>query len=229
MLDSMRSLAAILGFALLPAALAQNPVDASGILRRVSEKYTSAKSFELAMTIRVTTRRERDGEIAREKTFSLHAAFADPDKYVMEWSGLDEPNVGSDGQHAWQNWPSRNEYWTGAPVRDDAALEAVRGTLEQFRYSESMTAKLLREERIVTALCYVLEVHDVTTAPAGDLVWIDKDELVILRQENSLTSGGMIEVTRADYSKVKIGEPLPDSLFEFTPPAGTTRVGRLKP
>lgn len=228
MLDFVRIVAAIFGSALLSAAFAQTQPDAREMVRKASERLIAAKQFEIAVTIQINTRRESDGTPEREKTISMHTAFADPDKYLIEWAGVDDANSGSDGVHAWAYWRDRNEYWTGSPDAAASELKTVKMTVAQFQYSESMTAKLLREDRIGTADCYVIEVHDVTTSPGGDLVWIDKQRLAILRQETSLTSGGITQSTTADYTTMKIDEPLRDSLFRFNPPPGAKQVDSLK-
>ncbi len=156
----------------------------------------------------------------------MHAAFAEPNRYLSELSG--DTNSGSNGVHAWVYSPSRNEYWTGAPDSTGQGLQEAKRTIDPFRYTRSMTAKLLREEKIGQANCYVIEVHDVFTPPEGELTWVDKNRLVILRQQSSETSGGITETSTADYTTVKIDEPLPGSLFTFTPPPGAKQVDTLK-
>lgn len=239
----------ILSCSMVPAALAQQQPDAAEVMRKVGEKYASAKRFELAGTINVKNRRSSDGAVVREENIAMHVAFEGPDRVVLEGAGVDVDgiNVYSDGKKAWAYSPTRNVYMPlkpgpapAAPLEashlgdDDMVPYAVQTAIfvmKGFRPSAYGSFQILRQEKLDARDCYVISIHDGTSPPAGRLVWVDKNRFVILRMEESFDGGGktgIIETTTALYTTAKIDEPLPESLFTFTPPPGAKQVDSLK-
>lgn len=216
-------LATVAAAAGLAKGQVQSRSDGNAILREVGEKYAGAQKYELAATIQVSNRRDSDGAVVREKSIAMHVAFESPDKVILE----DEIAVYSDGKRAWAYEAARNSY--AALKRDDEmvrhAVETAQSTMAGFQPSAGAIAKMVREEKAGGAECYVIELHDVTTPPAGRLLWVDEKRMVIVRQEESLKTGSVTETTRAEYTTVRIDEPLPEGLFKFTPPEGAKEVG----
>jgi len=97
---------------------------------------------------------------------------------------------------------------------------ADRVAMEKYRVAANFIdgAKLLREEEMelagVKVSCYVVSVPQKWPGPYT--WWIDKTSHRILR-----------EVTGSEstvYTTIKLGEPLPDSLFRFEPPPGAQKL-----
>ncbi len=226
-------------------AQAQAPLSGDEIMRKVGEKYAAAKRYELAVSILVTSRRDEDGSLVRQQTVRMHMALESPDKVLFEGVGLgpDGSSVYSDGKAAWVYSPAKNEYMAvkpsgeaGAPVdprsltNDDMipyALQMASLAMQQLLPSDDAKSKVVREEKIGDAECYVIEMHDETTPPEGALLWIDEKRMVILRGEQALKTAGLTQTTRADYTTAKIDEPLPEGLFTFKPPEGAKQVDKL--
>lgn len=226
-------------------AQAQVPLSGDEIMRKVGEKYAAAKRYELAVSILVTSRRDEDGSLVRQQTVRMHMALESPDKVLFEGVGLgpDGSSVYSDGKAAWVYSPAKNEYMAvkpsgeaGAPVdprsltNDDMipyALQMASLAMQQLLPSDDAKSKVVREEKIGDAECYVIEMHDETTPPEGALLWIDEKRMVILRGEQALKTAGLTQTTRADYTTAKIDEPLPEGLFTFKPPEGAKQVDKL--
>jgi outer membrane lipoprotein-sorting protein len=243
MLDSMTIARTVLAAVAVSVGLAQTQPDANEIMRKMGEKYASAKRYELAVTIHVTSRRNADGSIVNEESLQMHIGLDSPDKVVFEGAGgLDDggTDVYSDGKKAWVYSPSKNTYMAVKPgaAANDAldeqklkdedvvayALQMASLAMQQLLPSERASAKILREEKIGERDCYVIEMHDETTPPEGALLWVDKSRLVILRGEQALNTGGVTQTTRADYTTAKVDEPLPEDLFTFKPPPGAKQV-----
>jgi outer membrane lipoprotein-sorting protein len=229
------------------AAVAWAQAQPSGdeIMRKVGEKYAGAKKYELAVSIVVTSTREEDGSLLRQQTVRMHMALDSPDKVLFEGVGLGEDgsSVYSDGKAAWVYSPAKNQYMAVKPAggssgavdprslrNDDMipyALQMASSAMEQLLPSQGAKSKVVREEKIGDAECYVIEMHDETTPPEGALLWIDEKRMVILRGEQSLKTAGLTQTTRADYTTAKIDEPLPEGLFTFKPPQGAKQVDKL--
>ena len=236
---------AVLATVAVSVGLAQSQPDGNAILRTVGEKYAAARQYDLAVKIHVTSRRNADGAMVREESVEMHIALASPDKVVFEGGlGDDGFNVYSDGKQAWVYSPSKNTYRAVTPgtaaadalnerdLKDEDlipfALQMASLSMQQLLPSDRASATILREEKLGERDCYVIEMHDETTPPEGALLWVDKSRLVILRGEQALNSAGLTQTTRADYTTAKIDEPLPDSLFTFTPPLGAKQVDSFK-
>lgn len=228
-----------------PIALAQAGPDGDQIMRRVGEKYAAAKRYELAVSIVVTSKRDADGSLARQQTVRMHMALESPNKVLFEGVGLgqDGNSVYSDGRSAWVYSPVKNEYMAVKPagevsepvdprsLKDDDmipyALQMAGLAMQQLLPSDDAKSRVVREEKIGDANCWVVEMHDETTPPEGALLWIDKARMVILRGEQSLKTAGLTQTTRADYTTAKIDEPLPQDLFTFKPPEGARQVEKF--
>lgn len=239
----MTAARAIVFWAIVPAAFGQPP-DGNEILRKVGEKYAAAKRYELAVSIVVKSTRDSDGSLVRQQTVRMHMALEDPNKVLFEGVGLGEDgsSVYSDGKKAWVYSPTKNEYMAVKPaaeaepvdprsLKDDDmipyALQMASSAMQQLLPSEDAKSKIVREEKIGDADCWVIEMHDETTPPEGALLWIDKRRMVILRGQQALKTAGLTQTTTADYTTAKVDEPLPEDLFTFKPPQGSKQVEKF--
>jgi outer membrane lipoprotein-sorting protein len=218
----------LLGFltVLSRAALGQTVPDATEILKKVAETYRAAKDYELIGE--ASFRQPGNNAPAR---IHLLEAFKAPNRYRIEGViPLDDPQFGEsvivhDGTGVWLYLRGPNEYtfFPASSLADDvlASIGDLRpDAVDRFmlylqRNAASIVgARLLREEEIelagVKAGCYVLSVT------AGTW-WVENTSYRVLRSEDQRGS----DVT---FTTVKLNEPLPDDLFEFTPPTGAKKV-----
>jgi outer membrane lipoprotein-sorting protein len=215
-------------FALLsPAAFAQSEPNAADILKKVGETYKSASQYEFIADITGVS-------AAGHMLF----AFKSPDRYRLEGAfpdSLDLDDGGiivDDGSTVWLYQPQANQYLSfpaSSLAADVPFLNVLRPETmrDSMNFLEAVTfakgAKLLREEAIEVAgiqvSCFVVTVpysQASRGASRTDVFWIDKKAYRVMRED----SGDMSVV----FTTIKLGEALPDDLFEFVPPAGAKKV-----
>jgi outer membrane lipoprotein-sorting protein len=214
----------------LRGALAQAPPDVAEILKRVSETYKGVSEYEL-----VGDATASDPETGKPGAFHVVFAFKGPNRYRMEGvgpgTGLDDLVFADmvmvyDGSVAWFYRPKSNQYgyFLGNDLFNDfrdgkyATPEAMDDFMtRRCRSAEDFSdeATFLREEAMEVGgakiECYVVSMTDGTW-------WIDKKSNRIVRQDHDETS--------TVFTTIKLGEPLPDSLFKFVPPAGAKQIER---
>jgi len=230
--------AVLLGMAALlwRAAYAQVAPDVAEILKKVSETY-QVSQYELAA--------EQTLKLPGNQTPAhahVHVAFKGPNRYRLE--GLmpdlanDDPNlvegaIVHDGSTLWIYFPESNQY--GSIPADELAADnegsahtpeaTDRVLMQKYRAAADFIdgAKLVRQEEIEFAGekvgCYVVSVPQKWPGPYT--WWIDKRNAHVLREA---TSDGA-----TDYTMIKLGDPLPDSLFQFRPPPGAKKIGAKVP
>jgi outer membrane lipoprotein-sorting protein len=221
---------------LLPA-IAQSQPNVEEILQKVRAAYsTRLPANEQAYEVeRVVT--ERDPATGKTESTNYRLAFKLPDKYRLEMRGdfgvpgIDEVQVISDGAKIWEWSPKSNQYrmyeLTGH-VPDSVNPEVVDDDMGIWRlgmasYWKSEQVRILREETIPfggqPTDCFVIEL----TLKGGEFRrdWIDKTRFYVLRQE--------FKSATIDYKSLKLNEPLPDALFEFTPPETARRISQETP
>jgi len=217
---------------LLSGAFAQAPPDIAEILQKVSDTYKGVSQYELVLDQTEPPRRNNPPERTH-----VRVAFKAPNQYRMEGTGsgsagddpiLEEMIIVDNGSTLWFYLPRSNQY--GSLSADEAAADiewsahtpeatdrvAVEKYREAAQYSNG--AKLLREEEIEFAgakvSCYVISVPE--KAPGPYTWWVDKHSYRVLREASA---NGTTE-----YTSVSLGEPLPDSLFQFVPPPGAQKL-----
>jgi hypothetical protein len=147
-----------------------------------------------------------------------------------------------DGLYTWMTVPGWKQYTRQpggfVPVSSNADAPAKIGAAADFvgRTVQSMGAlvkqyaatadkmKLVSDDRIHNMECYVVE-SKAKKGPTKRL-WIDKASYV-LAQEESITKDGA--VLRTSFSEISVNQPLPDSLFVFTPADGDALVDLMIP
>jgi len=206
-------------------AFAQAQPDVAEVLKKVSETYKGVSEYELVAEATMT-------EGGTSTRAHMRVAFRAPDRYRMEAtipgleptdSRLDEAVTIHDGSALWFYLPKSNQYGSipadelaadpeGSAHTPEATDEVMMGL---YRRAADLAdgAKLLREEAIdvagVAVPCYVASVMDRTW-------WVDKKTNRVVREDR----GGSSTV----FTLIRLGEPLPDSLFKFVPPPGARKV-----
>jgi outer membrane lipoprotein-sorting protein len=226
----------------LQAAAPQTRPDAAEILKKVGETYKGVSQYEFVADDTVV---EKTGgpPIVAHMVF----AFKAPNKYRMQgavpgMSGkypvLADALAIHDGSTLWFYFPKMNQYgsFAASELTEDAGdlSDASPKSMDlflmgRFRSVADHTAgsKFLREEAIEIAGakidCYVCRV--VTVSPEGGestfTWWIDKKRYRVLREE----SVNAARTSTTVFTEMKLGEPLPDELFTFKPPAGARKAG----
>jgi len=136
----------------------------------------------------------------------------------------------ADGTVVWFYLPESNQYASIAASELTAAggdlgdaSPAAMDTFMMWRYRGATGlnagADFLREEAIGFAgakvACYVLSVAQ-KKGGAPYTWWVDKQRYRILREDDAGSS--------TVYTTIKLGEPLPDELFQFKPPPGAQKI-----
>jgi len=229
----MRVFGLLAGVALaVCAAAAQEPPDVAEILKRVSEAYQAASQYELRAS--ETMRLPGTDKSAVAETY---VAFKAPDRYRLEGKipglfdenpDLDQAVMVYDGSGLWFYFPKPNLYTFVSA--DDLAADPEIGAhtpqatddvvVKKYRVAANFVdaAKLLRDEEIdfgdAKVACYVVSVPEKWPGPYT--WWVEKSSYHVLRE---IKSGGTVQ-----YKTVRLGEPLPDSLFRFVPPPGAKKL-----
>lgn len=217
----------------LQAARAQSAPNVADILKKVAAAYRVTQYDLVVEGTEVNARTSR--------TITTHARFAfrAPDRYRLEgpMPGLISPGsdpdrsaVVDDGSELWLYVGGQNQY-REIPVSELAGMGMgdVRGwrpeALDHFvmwRYRDAATfapeATMLGRESIPfdggNVDCYMILVAPKPGGPKYTW-WVDTKRYFVLREDNADT------ITR--YTSIRLGEPLPDDLFKFVPPAGARK------
>ena len=146
----------------------------------------------------------------------------EPDKFLMDFSDPEGDVIVSDGRYFWMYFPSVDEKQVLRTPRRDQALDLqaqfVGDPVQRFAYTYHGTETVRgREAHVMT-----LEPR----RPAGYeemKVWIDVRDHLVRRFELTEENGN---VRHLELMDVRVNPTLPDSLFEFTPPADAIIVDR---
>jgi outer membrane lipoprotein-sorting protein len=210
----------------LRGALAQAQPDVAEILKKVSETYKGVSEYEL-----VGDGTDTDSRSGKREAIHMLFAFKGPNRYRMEGTGAGVAPDGSgqsvtvyDGSVMWMYLPESNQYgsFPGSELFNDggdgqdAKPEAMdQAMMSWYRGAGDAAdgAKFLREEAIEIAGakidCYVVSAKDRTW-------WVNKTTSRVVREDHGRTS--------VVFTTIKLGEPLPDSLFKFEPPPGAKKI-----
>jgi outer membrane lipoprotein-sorting protein len=171
----------------------------------------------------------------------LHFAFKSP-KYRLEVEGYfddgDHPDsplpAGAqlvsvfDGSTLWELFPVRKEYFRFAPPLPDGTssrdvdrfpgIRTYADIMDIFSREGGVSIRVVREESLVTGSdavdCFVIEL---AYQDRTHTLWVDKKQYYVLRADEE-------GETSTVYEMVKLNVPLPDELFKFETPAGSTEV-----
>ena len=204
--------------------------DAAEILKKVEETYKNLSTYDVVQ-VRTTESKISGSDLVDRTDQSERIARAPGSKSRLEQSG--GVVTISDGEHTWQ-YEQRNNTYT---ILSSAGLGHSIITINIHNIK---SARVLREEPINLQSgpvpCYVVEVvyRPTSDAPPGTEVppatfWVDKDRYLVLKMHNTNSVGSIYSeiIITQTITKAVINQPLPDSLFQFTPPSGAVQVERL--
>ena len=244
-------LAALLVLALVAPARAEQAPDAHALLAKVGASYRALGSylFQGAMNIRMSgagmdQNLEVPLTIALERTGRRHVDVRNP-----QMGGLQV----SDGKQVTTYIYSLNQY-TQKPAEadlDSAGVPRPPANSPLTRYYDLLSglkSAVVDGEQPVTiggvaADCWVVRC-DMTppqalaadsTARATVTFWVDKARSLVLRDSTTVTmhnpaTGAALAMDQVTgFTLARVNEPLPDSLFVFTPPADAKLVQTFGP
>lgn len=227
-------------------ASSQKVDDAAELLKKVRETYASLRSFQFeGMTVT-----ESQGAGMQSKLeFPFEGDFAEPYKMRVELkSPLMPVLIVSDGQTTWFYMSSTKTYrkmdletgdWPSAFEGSSAGAGVPYDMLQLTIADQVKGAKVVREEALQlegeNTPCFVVEAEyarskeEAEALPVVKTYWIDKRRHVVLRESVRYhqKAGGSFPaaldiLSTSTLSKVRLNEPVPDELFQFTPPEGAT-------
>ena len=196
------------------AIAAQDP---EAILEATSRAYEAMRSVraEFEQTLRNTL-------LGRTTASSGTMYQREPDRFLMDFSDPEGDVIVSDGRWYWMYYPSVDEKQVlRAPRRGqglDLQAEFIGDPVERFDYTYHGT----EDVRGRTAHVMTLD----PKRPAGYQrmkVWIDAGDHLVRRFEITEENGNVRHIELLD---ITVNPTLPDSLFEFTPPADAIIVDR---
>ena len=197
-------------------ARTQDPPTAS-ILRSTARAYEQINSMRA--DFQQVLRNTLLGSTARSSGTLYQRS---PDRFLMEFSDPEGDIIVSDGSNFWLYFPSTNPRQVLRTRRGSQGLDLqsqfIGDPVERFR----ATYHGRETDRGRTT-------HVLTLVPREPLgyeklkVWIDAEDHLVRKFE--LTEGNGV-VRHFTLSDLTLNPNLPDSLFEFTPPAGATVIDR---
>jgi peroxiredoxin/outer membrane lipoprotein-sorting protein len=243
-------LAALLALTLAGPARAEPAPDARALLQQVGDAYRALTSYHFEGTM--NTRMSGSGEQSLEVPMILAA-----DRAGRMRLDLRHPQQGgllvSDGRQTSTCIYSLNQY-TQKPaeaVADSGGMPRPPGNSPIARYFDPLrdlkAANLTGDQQITVgatpADCWVVRC-DMTppqalaadsTARATVIFWVEKARALVLRDSihlslrNPGTGANMAMDQVTSFTLVRVNEALPDSLFDFTPPADAKLVQAFGP
>jgi thiol-disulfide isomerase/thioredoxin len=246
---ALLSLAASLLIA--PAALAQGAQSAQEVLDAVAHAYSTLTSgwFDGRTVVEV-----RGGQGNQEIVVPTTHAFQAGGRFSRE---MRHESMGQravcDGHQVVLYLPRLAQYLKHPLAAADTAVLAASGPRGQifrdpfadFRNLSGRLrgARLAREDSVdlggEKVACDVVEYDSIAGGgvsglrDAGGALWIEKDRHLVLRELSVLrgdsAAGAPFQEMRmtTSFDMVRVGQPLPDSLFVFAPPAGVQLVERF--
>lgn len=203
-----------LGTPLAPRPALQDP---AAVLRQTSAAYEAMHALSADFTQRLENRllgrtTESEGTLHQRQ----------PDRFLMDFSDPEGDLIVSDGRYFWMYFPSVDEKQVLRTSRRGQGLdlhtEFIGDPVERFEYTYHGTEGVRGREAHV----FTLDPRE----PVGYermKVWIDAEDFLVRRFELWEESGN---VRHMELRDVVINPTLPDSLFEFTPPADALVVDR---
>jgi thiol-disulfide isomerase/thioredoxin len=228
---------------LLPGMFAQSSPDADALVKNHSaaiQKHASVR-YDADLTIEMT------GSMPMKMSGEISMAFQRPDKMRMDskMQGITITMV-CDGETTWAYNSMANQYVKKNVAEGVAGIVQMMGMQNLPDISKvNATSKTLRDEIVeidgqkhdcwvVETKVGAMEVPQAPGAKVSDIVmtwWFDKTLGLDLQSTMSMKmdmAGTSMAMNQKMVKKnIKLDEPMPDSFFSFTPPAGATETENL--
>lgn len=230
--------------------------DVSEILRGVQRRHAEPKSFEFEIEhVKMDPHAAAPSQtthariaIQKPDLLRMEGQFGE---LLDEWE-LPEVTIAVDGRSTWVYSAAAKQYILDpdAPVHADptGTKHAIRkGEAEDMvdhveklflerirRLAFSNRARFVRAESIQlngkVIPCWVVHINSRREAgqPSRHVWWIDQATSILLREEGWYDDPKYSsQLSSTTYRVAKIDEPLPKSLFKFTPPRDAQRVDQI--
>ena len=223
--------------------------DAKALLNQSRDALNSYKSYVVEQHLTVDAK----GTMTTHIDMPVKLAASKPGKLRIESNGqLGATLIVSDGENTWMYLSAFKQYTkTPAASSPEALLKSITPgigqMMEQFKTKDPYrSAKIIAEEPVQVAgkriECYVVEATMDTINLPGSMklsgsvqkLWIDKTTKLTVKMTSSATveggpMPGPIEVTQSiEMTSFQLNQPVPDSVFTFTPPEGAKEVAEFK-
>lgn len=230
-------------------ASAQTAPDARAMLKETADVLVHCKSYVIDQRTVV----DMKGGTQSRIEMSVRMAASNPGKMRIESSGqLGNMMIVSDGEHTWMYLGQLNQYTKTAAASSPEALvkslvPGMGDMIDKLKAKDPyLSAKITGEEAVEVdgqkIDCYVVEANLDKIAMPGSMnmkdgvqkLWIDKASRLTLKQTlTAAIDGGPLSAPMQMNQAVtvvseKLNEPVPDSLFTFTPPEGAKEVPEFK-
>jgi len=232
-------------FAIPLLAAAQSAPDARALLQDTQNALRPFKTYVLEQRMVL----DMSGPTQNRLEMTSKMSASAPGKMRTETSGqMGGALILSDGEHTWFYIATMKQYMKTPAATGPAALvkslvPGMSDVFDQLREKDPyLSAKVVGEDTVEVdgkkIDCYVVEaVMEKLTMTAGmtmsqgtTKVWIDKETKITLKTTLTATLQGgpfpkplEMNMAMTVFSR-KLDEPLPDSLFAFTPPEGAKEV-----
>jgi len=245
------TLVALLALTLAGPVRAEPAPDARALLQKVSDTYRGLASYHFEGTIAI---RMSGGGV--DQTIEVPLAVA-ADQAGRTLVSMRHPQMGgqlvSDGRQTTTYVASLNQYTekpAGAPLDSLGRLKLPPNS-PLTRYFDLLsglkTAEVRGEQSIeiagTFADCWIVGCDMTppqalaadTTARAQVVLWVDKARTLVLHDStivnlrNPATGADLVMNQATSFTVARVNEALPDSLFDFDPPAGAKLVKTLGP
>lgn len=232
----------------LIAAPAQEQTEARKLLKKVSDAYRSLNSYHFECLTVTESRSEWAGLRSDSRTEQVMVlAAAKPNKNRAELRTATNGLLTiADGETNWAYLAGYNQYSRQAadklprPFKEWAMRSMYLLSMHNGLDTRISEAQILREESINVGgemiTCIVVECKYRTSGsniePPSDFLWIDKARYLILHEIRHYTEStiqGSVHTSKVTYTYnvVKTNQPLPETLFAFSPPPGSREVADL--
>lgn len=228
-----------------PPRPASAPPDARALLKESGDALHDARSYIIEQSILV----EITGGLESRLQIPVKLAASNPDKLRIESNGaVGNTLVISNGENTWMYLGPLKQYTrTPAASSPEALMKSlnpgIADVLGEMKSKDPFLEVQLTGEEVLEAggtrfECFVIESKLDKIDMPGTMkltdgvmkMWIDKKTKLTLKQTaTAIMQGGALrrpaEMNQTiNILSVKLNEPVPDSLFVFTPPEGAKEV-----
>ena len=228
---------------------ADTPPDGKTLLKESGDALHSAQSYILEQAVVV----EISGGMESKLEMPVKVAASNPDKLRIESNGpAGNTLIVSDGENTWMYLGPLKQYTkTAAASSPDALLKSINpgiaDMLGDFKSIDPYSSVTVTSEEALEMDgghfdCFVVEAKLNNVLIPGPMMlsggvmkmWIDKRTKLTLKQTASATmrGGKLTGPARMNQTvkmlSLKLNEPVPESMFRFTPPEDAKEVSEFQ-
>jgi outer membrane lipoprotein-sorting protein len=217
-----------------PVPAQQKPMDGNEVVRRMAVAYESAKSYQDEGIVQSSRSSKPE---SYELINSFKTYFVRPAQLRFQWNEA-EPGRRTQAYIIWSDGKTVQSYSHLMGLEKEKSLSsAVAGAtgisrgaahtvstlllreVSGFRLTEMERLTLLRKEYFEGVDCFVVRGYHPFGFPID--IWIGKSDFLLRRMREQNDDGTVDEEIRRN---VKLGEPIAEDVFQFTPPSTAERL-----